>query len=125
MYAVKVSSYFSAAHNLRGYRGRCEKLHGHNWKVEAELVSLRLNNLSIACDFKELKKKLQKILNGLDHTYLNKLLPFKKSNPTSEKIAEFIYYNLKKSLKHKGLVLRKVSVWETESSQASFSEGET
>ncbi|MBU4141031.1 MAG: 6-carboxytetrahydropterin synthase QueD [Candidatus Omnitrophica bacterium] len=125
MYAIKVRSYFSAAHNLRGYRGRCEKLHGHNWKVEAEVVSRQLNNLSIACDFKDLKKKLQKVLNGLDHTCLNKLKPFKKNNPTSEKIAEFIYYNLKKSVKAKGLILRKVSVWETESSQASFSEEET
>lgn len=124
MYAIKVCSYFSAAHNLRGYRGRCERLHGHNWRVEAEVATLRLNNLSIACDFKELKKKLQKVLNGLDHTYLNKLKPFKKNNPTSEKIAEFIYYNLKKSVKDKGLALRKVSVWETESSQASFSEEE-
>ena len=125
MYAIKVHSYFSAAHNLRGYRGRCEKLHGHNWKVEAEVASRQLNNLSIACDFKELKKKLQKVLKELDHTCLNKLKPFKKNNPTSEKIAEFIYYNLKKSVKDKGLILRKVSVWETESSQASFSEEET
>jgi len=125
MYTVKVQSHFSAAHNLRGYRGRCEKLHGHNWKVEAELTSCRLNNLSMVRDFKEIKKKLEKVLAGLDHAYLNKLSYFKKDNPTSEKLAEFIYYELKKLLKGKGHSLKKVSVWETETSQASFDEEET
>lgn len=122
MYSIKVQSYFSAAHNLRGYRGKCEKLHGHNWTVQAEVTSDELNNLSMVCDFKELKEKLEKVLKGLDHTYLNKLPYFKKNNPTSEKIAQFIYGNLKKLIKEKSLILRKVSVWETKDSQADFSE---
>lgn len=122
MYSIKVQSHFSAAHNLRGYRGKCEKLHGHNWTVQAEVTSEKLNNLSMVCDFKELKEKLEKVLKGLDHTYLNKLPYFKKNNPTSEKIAQFIYGNLKKLIKEKSLILRKVSVWETKDSQADFSE---
>ncbi len=124
MYAIKVQSYFSAAHNLRGYRGRCERLHGHNWKVEAEIASGELNNISMVCDFKEVKKKMEKVLNKLDHSYLNKLPYFKKNNPTSEKIAEFIYYNLKKSIKDKNLFLKGVLVWETNDSCAIFSEEE-
>ena len=121
MYTIKVQSYFSAAHNLRGYQGRCEKLHGHNWKVEAEIASAKLNKLSMVCDFKQIKQKLEKVLKGLDHTHLNRLSYFKKNNPTSEKIAEFIYVNLKKLIKDDNLVLKQISVWETESSQAVFS----
>jgi len=122
MYAVKVQSHFSSAHNLRGYRGRCEKLHGHNWRVEVEIRSDKLNNIGMVCDFKEIKKKLHKILKDLDHVYLNKLPYFKKHNPTSEKIAEFIYYRLKKSIPSKDLILGKVSVWETDTSCAVFGE---
>lgn len=121
MYAIKVCSYFSAAHNLRGYRGRCEKLHGHNWKVEVEVVSARLNEFSMVYDFKEIKEKLKKVLIKLDHTYLNKLPFFKKNNPTSEKIAEFIYSNLQKLIKGGDLKLKSISVWETDSSCATFS----
>ena len=122
MYKIKVQSNFNAAHNLRGYRGRCERLHGHNWKVELEVASQRLNKLSLVCDFKEVKKRLEKVLATLDHTYLNKLPYFKKDNPSSEKIAEFIYHRFKKLIKEKNLVLKKVSVWETENSCAVFSE---
>lgn len=124
MHSIRIESHFSAAHNLRGYRGRCEKLHGHNWKVEVQIGSSRLNKLAMVCDFKEARKKLEKVLKGLDHSHLNNLAYFKKNNPTSEKIAEFIYNNLKKSFKTGGLILQQVTVWETERAQASFSEGE-
>ncbi len=124
MHSIRIESHFSAAHNLRGYRGRCEKLHGHNWKVEVQIGSSRLNKLAMVCDFKEARKKLEKVLKGLDHSHLNNLAHFKKNNPTSEKIAEFIYNNLKKSFKTGGLILQQVTVWETERAQASFSEGE-
>lgn len=122
MYAIKVQSHFSAAHNLRGYRGRCEELHGHNWKVEVEIVSSRLNNLSMVCDFKEIKKKLGGVLNSLDHAYLNRLPYFKKYNPTSEKIAEYIYFKLKKLVKGKDFILKSITVWESDSSCAKYSE---
>jgi len=122
MYVIKVRSDFSSAHNLRGYQGRCEKLHGHNWHVEAQLSSDQLNKLAMVCDFKEIKQKLNKTLKELDHTYLNKLTYFKKDNPTSEKIAEFIFSRLKKSIKDQKLALKSVSVWETKDSCAIFSE---
>ena len=122
MYTIKVQGHFSSAHNLRGYRGKCEKLHGHNWKVEAQICAGRLNKLGMACDFKQVKDKLEKILSRMDHNYLNKLTYFEKNNPTSERIAEFIYFNLKKLIKDKRIKLKSVAVWETESSQAVFSE---
>ena len=124
MYSIKIEAQFSAAHNLRAYQGRCEKLHGHNWRIEVEITSSRLNKLSMVCDFKEARKKLEKVLARLDHSHLNNLPYFKKNNPTSEKIAEFIYANLKRSIKAKGLILKQVTVWETAAAQASFSEGD-
>jgi len=123
MYTIKVQSDFSAAHNLRGYHGKCERLHGHNWKVEARITSSRLNKIGMVYDFKEAKKKLEKVLAKLDHAYLNKLPYFKKNNPTSEKLAEFIYYSLKRLIKDKNIILKNVYVWETPTQQASFSEG--
>lgn len=121
MYAVRVQSHFSAAHNLRGYRGRCERLHGHNWQVEVQLSARQLNKTAMVCDFKEVKQKLAKVLRPLDHAYLNKLPFFKKNNPTSEQIAEYIYHNLKKLIKGKAVSLSSVSVWETKDSRAIFS----
>ena len=97
-------------------------MHGHNWKVEAEIASDQLNNLAMVSDFKEIKKKMKKALKGLDHSHLNELPYFRKNNPTSEKIAEFIYCNLKKLIKSKNLILKSISVWETDSSCATFSE---
>ena len=122
MYALIVDSHFSAAHKLRGYRGKCEALHGHNWKVSLSISSDTLNKTGMACDFKEMKETLNKVLKKLDHAYLNKLAYFKKHNPTSEKIAEFIFYRLKKLIKAKRLVLKEVVVWETDTSSAIYSE---
>lgn len=122
MYTIFVQSEFSSAHNLRGYQGECEALHGHNWKVRAEIASEKLNKLGMVCDFKELKQKLNRVVSTLDHRYLNKLKFFKKNNPTSEKVAEFIFYQLKKLIKDRNLILHSVSVWESETSSATFSE---
>lgn len=122
MYTIRVNSYFSAAHNLRGYKGKCEALHGHNWKVELQVSSTGLDEIGMVCDFKELKEKLGCILDKLDHSYLNKLTYFKKHNPTSERIAEFIYYALREQLKGKELKVKQIAVWETESSAAIFSQ---
>ena len=122
MYTIKVESHFNAAHNLRGYQGKCEKLHGHNWKVEVEIQAKKLNKIEMVCDFKIVKKNLESVLRKLDHSYLNKNPFFKKHNPTSERIAEFIYNSLKKSLRSKLFSLKSVSVWETQSCSATYRE---
>lgn len=118
MYEVTVLADFSAAHSLRGYAGKCEKLHGHNWKVEVSLSKKNLDKLGMVMDFKVLKKVLNEILKTVDHSYINDVPYFKKVNPTSENIAEFIYRNLRNALVPVG----KVKVWETDSSSASYSE---
>ena len=116
MYEIKIYSDFSAAHNLRNYRGKCENLHGHNWKVEATFDYKSLDKDGLAVDFKEVKALLKKVLERLDHSYLNKKRAFKKLNPTSENIAKFIYEELKKNNKD----TTSVSVWENENSCATY-----
>ena len=118
MYSVRVEVGFSSAHNLRGYKGKCEDLHGHNWRVEIVVKSLGLDNIGMVLDFKFLKKKLNVVLEEMDHKYLNKLVYFKKINPTSENIAKYIYNKLKIRIP----LLSSVTVWENSTSSATYEE---
>ncbi|MDO8525131.1 MAG: 6-carboxytetrahydropterin synthase QueD [Candidatus Omnitrophota bacterium] len=118
MYDIKVKSDFSAAHNLRNYDGKCEKLHGHNWIVEAAFRYGKVDKDGLAVDFRTAKAALKGSIEGLDHSYLNDLRPFKKTNPTSENIAKFIYACLKKKMKS----VYSVAVWENEKSCAVYME---
>lgn len=119
MYEIKVKTNFSAAHNLRQYHGKCERLHGHNWNIEAVFAYASLGKDGMAVDFKEAKSILLKVLESLDHSYLNEVPFFRKTNPTSENIARFIYDGIKKRNKK----IRSVAVWENENSCAIYSEG--
>ncbi len=118
MFEIKVRTSFSAAHNLKNYRGKCERLHGHNWTVEALFGYNSVDKDGMAVDFKIAKKILKGAIEKLDHSYLNELKILKKINPTSENIARFIYDGVKK--KNKNLI--SISVWENESSCAIYSE---
>lgn len=119
-YEVKVLGGFSASHRLRGYRGKCESLHGHNWKVEVCIGAGVLDKTGMVADFCVLKKILSGVLETLDHTYLNNLAYFKKTNPTSEHIARYIFLGFKKKFRATGHI--RVSVWETDTSCASYEE---
>ncbi|MGB4521043.1 MAG: 6-carboxytetrahydropterin synthase QueD [Candidatus Omnitrophota bacterium] len=134
MYKIKVEADFSSAHNLRGYKGRCEKLHGHNWKVQVTLTKQNLDKVGMVLDFTYLKRELNKILEKLDHKYLNNIVYFKKVhpvrsgaprrgtsngvNPTSECIAKYIYDILKTKIPS----LTCVKVWESENCSAAYYE---
>ncbi len=122
MYKVKIVSQFSAAHSLRNYKGKCETLHGHNWKVEILVSSLRLNSSGMVMDFSDLKKLTLSVLDKLDHCHLNELEYFKNQNPSSEEIARYIYDKLKEEIAAKGCKLEEVRVWETDSSCAVYQE---
>lgn len=122
MFEVSVVMSFGAAHNLRGYRGKCEALHGHNWKVEAVYGASRLDRIGMVSDFTVLREHLRGVLSEFDHTYLNATTPFRKSNPTSENIAEYIFFGLKKRLSGRRVRLARVKVWETENSAATYFE---
>jgi 6-pyruvoyltetrahydropterin/6-carboxytetrahydropterin synthase len=116
MYTIKIEENFSSAHNLRGYKGKCEALHGHNWRVEAVVSKDKLDKIGMVLDFKHLKIKLNKVLEKLDHKYLNNIPYFKKTNPTSENIAEYIYERLRFQVPG----LKMITVWESDNSSASY-----
>lgn len=119
MYEIKVKANFSSAHNLRNYRGKCERLHGHNWIVEAVFRYKKLDGDGMAIDFRDAKSMLKRAIEDMDHSYLNELKDFKAANPTSENIAKLIYGKIKKE----SAGIRSISVWENESSSATYTEG--
>lgn len=120
MYKIGVISHFSAAHSLRNYKGKCESLHGHNWKVELIVSSAKLNPCGMVIDFSELRSMLYSVLEHLDHKHLNDLDYFRENNPSSEEIARYIFINLEKRIAEKNCKLDEVRVWETENSHASY-----
>lgn len=122
MFEISIVMDFSAAHNLRNYRGKCEKLHGHNWQVEAVFQAEVLNKGAMVMDFTLAKKILKGVLKYFDHTYINKTKYFQKNNPTSENIAMFIFKNLSKKVKRYKCKVHSVSVWETPRSCATYHE---
>ena len=97
MYELTVKAEFEAAHKIKNYPGKCARLHGHNWVVEAVAKGDELNELGILIDFKVLKIELNKILAELDHQYLNELEIFAKKNPTAENLAKVIFEKLSAS----------------------------
>ncbi len=122
MYELMIETTFSAAHQLRGYKGKCEHLHGHNWKVQVHVVAEKLNEIDIAIDFHELKRLTNEIIVPLDHTTLNEIFPFTEKNPSSENIARWIFDSLKKKIisSDEKIYLSAVTVWESESSSATY-----
>ncbi|MFC1903493.1 6-carboxytetrahydropterin synthase QueD [Chloroflexota bacterium] len=113
MYEISVEKHFDAAHFLRGYRGKCEALHGHRFKVVARISASRLDDTGMAYDFTDLKRHLNDILAKFDHTCLNDVPPFDKINPSSENIAHTIYNELKPKLTKTTVSLSAVEVWES------------
>jgi len=122
MYELVVETNFSSAHQLRGYKGECEKLHGHNWKVQVHVVAEKLNELDMAIDFHELKDFVGEVIAPLDHGFLNDLFPFTEKNPSSENIAKWIFDSLKKKVNDNNLRLSAVTVWESEITSATYFE---
>ena len=122
MYKIKVLTGFSAAHFMRNYKGKCEALHGHNWKVEVAVSSSALNAAGMVMDFAELKQLANAVLEKLDHTQINDLAYFQQHNPSSEEIARYIFDQLKGVIKQRNCTLQSVNVWETDNSCAVYSE---
>ncbi len=120
MYSVGVSAEFSAAHFLAGYRGSCESVHGHNYRVEATVESSSLDRAGLSLDFRRLREALEEVLSGLDHRLLNDLPDFKACNPSSENIARHVAEELAGRLPDGDGHLAEVKVWETGSSWASW-----
>ena len=122
MYEVMITAGFAAAHRLRDYGGKCENIHGHNFRVDVYARAKELDVVGLTIDFRILKDKTQTFLDQLDHKYLNELPHFVETNPSSENIAAYIFKNLTKELNNENVMITKVSVWESDASCASYYE---
>jgi len=120
VYELVVKGAFSAAHALRNYHGKCEALHGHNFKVEVYVRSEGLGPGGMALDFAVIKRELRAALEGVDHRYLNDLPYFQDKEPSSENLARMIFEEMQRRLEGKGVEVYKVTVWESEGAGASY-----
>ena len=122
MFELKIISQFSAAHQLRDFHGECEQLHGHNWRVEVYVSGNRLGKDGLLIDFRLIKGATEKVLNELDHKFLNELEPFKETNPSSENIARYVYESLGQQLANGNVRVSKVTAWESNTACATYME---
>ncbi len=112
MYELSVKGHFDAAHSLRGYPGECAKLHGHTWDVEVTVEGETLDGIDILYDFKQLKVDLARVLEPLDHAFLNDVPPFDALSPTAENMARVVYEALERRVGEQVRV-KEVTVWES------------
>ena len=120
MYEVKIVTQFAAAHRLENFNGKCEGLHGHNWKVEVFLVGQALDGAGLLMDFGVVKARTKEVLEEIDHKYLNELAAFQDRNPSSENLACYLYERLGAICNGDGVKVRRVDVWESDTSCASY-----
>ncbi|MDR2192748.1 MAG: 6-carboxytetrahydropterin synthase QueD [Endomicrobium sp.] len=120
-YKLSVTKGFASAHYLRQYKGKCENMHGHNWKVRAAFCGTQLDKTGMLIDFTDLKAKLDEIMRCLDHKVLNETPPFDKTNPTAENIASYIFEQLKTAETDTAKVAE-IEVWESETASATVGE---
>lgn len=113
IYELYVEAGFAAAHCLEGYEGNCSRVHGHNWRVRVYLKCRELDSVGIGLDFRQIRKDLQDLLDGLDHKHLNDLEPFRAINPTSENIARYLYGELTGKINSGEVSVSRVRVSET------------
>jgi len=113
-FTVRVSARFEAAHFLREYRGISEPLHGHSYKVEADLAARAggVDSDAIAVDFVSARRKLETLAKTLDYGCINDVPPFDRINPSAENIAEWFARELGAAVASEDAVVRAVTIWE-------------
>ncbi len=132
MFQVSVEEEFAAGHALRGYRGKCENPHGHNYKIRVTLEGASLDNIGLLYDFAELKKAIHATVLKLDHQFMNDIEPFKTNNPSAENIAKYFYEEISGFLSEHARKsgngapesaycrVNQVKVWETSTTTATY-----
>jgi 6-pyruvoyltetrahydropterin/6-carboxytetrahydropterin synthase len=118
MFEIFVEHTFAAGHALRNYHGKCENVHGHNYRVQVGVTGSKLDENGLLFDFAELKKKLRATSEYLDHQFINDLKPFDEINPSAENIAKFFCDEIQRDLA--GTKVAYVRVWETDTSCAVY-----
>ncbi|HLH15906.1 MAG TPA: 6-carboxytetrahydropterin synthase QueD [Bryobacteraceae bacterium] len=121
MFEVTIEETFAAGHALRNYHGKCENVHGHNYRCQVMVEGTELDDIGLLVDFVELKKTVHAVLDRLDHQWLNEFPPFDKLNPSAENIAKYIYDEVSAGLKPRaGVKLGWVKLWETDTASAVY-----
>ena len=124
MFEVTVEQTFAAGHALREYKGKCENVHGHNYRVQVTVEGEKLNRIGLLVDFVELKKAVREVIERLDHQFINDLEPFTTINPSAENMAKYFYDEVTRRLDiNQGEAPSRVSqikVWETDTSIAVY-----
>ena len=122
MFQVSVEETFSAGHALRGYKGKCENVHGHNFRVQAVIEGERLDDTGLLVDFIDVKNLMGKIIQRLDHVFLNDIPPFDVKNPSAENIAEYFHQEMSRGLTSTPVPvrIREIQVWETDIQSATY-----
>ncbi len=118
LYEVFKEARISGAHRLRDYKGPCENLHGHNWRVRLYVGAYELNGVGMVIDFKVLKDALNEVCDRFDHTYLNEISPFDDLNPTAENICRYIFEEVDQRIRDERVRVTRAMVWETDNSCA-------
>ena len=120
MFLVSKEIMISATHQVREHQGGCERIHGHNWKIQVSVQAKELNEMGMVIDFKDLKKAMKKIIMPMDHNNINNYPPFDKLNPTSENLAKYIFEEMGKELNNERIKIKEVKVFETDTSYAVY-----
>ena len=122
MFEVSVEQSFAAGHALRNYKGACENVHGHNFKVLVTVEGPNLDNAGMLVDFLDVKASMQNVILALDHRFLNEIPPFDVLNPSAENIAEYFYQQMSPGLASAPVPvrIREVKVWETDIQSATY-----
>ncbi len=122
MFEVSVEQVFAAGHALRNYKGKCENIHGHNWRVQVVIEGDRLDGTGLLVDFIDVKDLMGSVIARLDHQFLNEVAPFDVKNPSAENIAEYFYEQMSTGLAVTPVPvrIREVKIWETDIQSASY-----
>lgn len=124
MFEVTVEHTFSAGHALREYKGKCENVHGHNYRVQVTVEGAELNRIGLLVDFVDLKRTVRAVCERLDHQFINDLEPFTTLNPSAENIARYLHDHVAGQLDltraDPPSRISQVKVWETDTSIAVY-----
>lgn len=127
MFEVTVEQTFSAGHSLREYKGKCENVHGHNYRVQVTVEGEKLNRIGLLVDFVDLKRAVRQVIEKLDHQFLNDVEPFTTLNPSAENLAKYFYDEVARALNIEAsrfndapVRIAQIKIWETDTSIAVY-----
>lgn len=124
MFEVAVEHEFAAGHALRGYKGKCENVHGHNYKIQVVVAGEELDSVGLLVDFKNIRSQIHSTADRLDHQFLNDLPPFDRVNPSAENLAKYFFEEIQQNYDEESLKVKSVTVWENSGTWATYHLGE-